>query len=323
MNFYYNKIANTFLPFVILFNMAVISCNVKKQQFVTTLTIEDTVVTNNQVDTAVMVLKKRFELIKQKGVTVSAEYKGRQIKIQSEILDKEWIKDNLIKKGALVFYECYTIYDLTKNLDSANKFLAGKIANKKRDTVLNPLFSAFFDFARPYGNGYNEQIPGYIGTVLKDNIPLVKNYISQAKNIFPADILMLFREQQFINNKHKIYEVFFLKNNDTKFFASNRVKETAAKTEGKTTSVHLLFDAYGSFVWKRMTSKNINKTLAIVIDDKILTAPNVMSTIEGGNSVISGVFEKKEAEDMADILRSGYLPLNLSFLNMQQIKTSD
>lgn len=311
------------LPLLIVCGIATGSCSFKQKQFVTTLIIEDTIVTNGQIDTAVMVLKKRLAIEKLKNVTVTASYADKQIKIQSGNLDKEWIKNYLLKKGALVFYECYSIYDLTNSLKEANTIIAGKIAKNNNDTLSNPLFTAFEDFARPFNEGYDAQVPGYIGLVLKDKIPLVKKYIALTKDVFPADAVMLFHEIPPAKNKQQYYEAYFIRDNDSRFFASNHVQEAVAKSDDKYNTIQMLFDAYGAKVWNRMTAKNVNKTLAIVIDGKILSAPKVMGPIEGGNTQISGVFEKQEVQHIANFLQSGYLPLNCSLKSIQEVKAAE
>src|SRR4029078_4758949 len=54
-----------------------------------------------------------------------------------------------------------------------------------------------------------------------------------------------------------------------------------------------------------MTADNVNKPIAIVLDDIVYSAPNVIGPIEGGNSEISGNFTNEEAQDLANILKIG------------------
>ncbi len=300
-----------FFLFLITCIITLGSCSVKQQQFLTTLTITDSIVTNGQIDTAALVLQKRLLGEKLKGVLITPDYEHRQLTIKSTILDKDWIKAVLLKRGALEFYEAYSIYDLTSGLKEADRIVAEKIGKGKTDTVSNPLFLAFDDIAAPYGSEYNQRVPGYIGIVSPQKIPLLKKYLEMGKDALPADAAVYFREEVADKTKRKYYEVYFLKQNDSKLFASNHVKEALADFDGKYNSVKMSFDAYGTFAWQRMTSKNVNKTLAIVIDGKIITAPVVNSPIDGGITVINGSFEKEEAKDMANLLQSGYMPVNL------------
>ena len=54
-----------------------------------------------------------------------------------------------------------------------------------------------------------------------------------------------------------------------------------------------------------MTTDNVNRPIAIVLDDIVYSAPNVNGPIEGGNSEISGNFTVEEAQDLASILKIG------------------
>ena len=61
----------------------------------------------------------------------------------------------------------------------------------------------------------------------------------------------------------------------------------------------------GSRTWAKMTADNVNRPIAIVLDDIVYSAPNVNGPIEGGNSEISGNFTVEEAQDLASILKIG------------------
>jgi len=60
--------------------------------------------------------------------------------------------------------------------------------------------------------------------------------------------------------------------------------------------------------WAQITGANINKHIAIVLDDRVYSAPVVNQKISGGQSQISGNFDIKEADDLANVLKAGKLP---------------
>ena len=64
----------------------------------------------------------------------------------------------------------------------------------------------------------------------------------------------------------------------------------------------------GAKVWARMTADNINKSIAIVLDDYVYSFPTVNTEIKGGRSSITGGFTIKEAKDLVNVLQSGKLP---------------
>jgi SecD/SecF fusion protein len=72
-------------------------------------------------------------------------------------------------------------------------------------------------------------------------------------------------------------------------------------------AIKMVMTNAGSKVWARMTGKNVGRPIAIALDDIVYSAPNVNGAIEGGNSEISGNFTVEEAQDLANILKSGKL----------------
>ncbi len=76
-------------------------------------------------------------------------------------------------------------------------------------------------------------------------------------------------------------------------------------------SVSFTLDRLGAQKFGLATTKNVGKRLAIVLDNKIISAPSVREPITGGNGSISGNFTFQEATDLALLLRSGALPTPL------------
>lgn len=73
--------------------------------------------------------------------------------------------------------------------------------------------------------------------------------------------------------------------------------------------VSMTMNSPGTLDWKNLTSDNIGREVAIVLDGYVYSAPTVQSAITGGRSQISGNFKVKEAQDLANILKSGKLPV--------------
>ena len=72
--------------------------------------------------------------------------------------------------------------------------------------------------------------------------------------------------------------------------------------------VDMQMDSNGAKEWKAMTEKNINKPVAVTLDNHVYTAPNVMSVIPNGKTQISGNFTQEEAQDLVNVLGAGKLP---------------
>lgn len=72
--------------------------------------------------------------------------------------------------------------------------------------------------------------------------------------------------------------------------------------------VSMTMNAEGAKTWRRLTADNIERSIAIVLDNYVYSYPNVKSEISGGMSSISGNFTPEEASDLANILKAGKLP---------------
>ena len=73
-------------------------------------------------------------------------------------------------------------------------------------------------------------------------------------------------------------------------------------------SISMQMNAIGAKKWKKLTRENLNERIAIVMDDRVYSAPVVESEIANGSSQITGDFTLEEAKDLSNILKSGSLP---------------
>lgn len=83
--------------------------------------------------------------------------------------------------------------------------------------------------------------------------------------------------------------------------------------------VLLEFDKTGARLFSDATLANVGKPLLIVIDDEVISAPNVNEPINDGSAVISGHFTAEEANNLAVQLRSGALPVSFSVMEKRSV----
>ena len=76
---------------------------------------------------------------------------------------------------------------------------------------------------------------------------------------------------------------------------------------------------FGAVIWKKMTEENVSKPIAIVLDNIVYSAPNVINAIPNGTSSISGSYSQQEASDLANILKAGKLPAPAKIVQEQQV----
>ncbi|MDY5352501.1 protein translocase subunit SecDF [Bacteroides pyogenes] len=73
-------------------------------------------------------------------------------------------------------------------------------------------------------------------------------------------------------------------------------------------AVSMGMNADGARRWAQLTKQNIGRSIAIVLDNYVYSAPNVYSEITGGRSQITGHFTPEQAKDLANVLKSGKMP---------------
>jgi len=73
--------------------------------------------------------------------------------------------------------------------------------------------------------------------------------------------------------------------------------------------VDMSMNADGAHIWKNLTADNIGKSVAIILDNAVYSAPTVQTEISGGRSQITGNFTPEEGADLANVLKSGKLPV--------------
>lgn len=72
--------------------------------------------------------------------------------------------------------------------------------------------------------------------------------------------------------------------------------------------VDMQMDSRGARDWKTLTEKNVGKPVAVSLDNRVYTAPNVVNAIPNGRTQISGSFSQEEAQDLVNVLGAGKLP---------------
>ena len=86
--------------------------------------------------------------------------------------------------------------------------------------------------------------------------------------------------------------------------------------------VSVSFDSRGARQFADLTSRNVKKRLAIILDGKVQSAPVIQEPITGGEARISGDFTMEEARDLAVVLRSGALPAPVRILEERTVGPS-
>jgi preprotein translocase subunit SecD len=84
-------------------------------------------------------------------------------------------------------------------------------------------------------------------------------------------------------------------------------------------NVHLTFNSEGAVKFAQVTGSHVGDQLAIVLDNKVHSAPTIQQRIMGGRAQITGHFTVEEAQDLAIVLRAGALPANLILIESRVV----
>ncbi|MFH0757739.1 MAG: protein translocase subunit SecDF [Bacteroidota bacterium] len=174
----------------------------------------------------------------------------------------------------------------------------------------NPLIAVL----TPYLDNERNFIPGStVGVVLLKDTAKVNAYLSipQIKQLFPSDMKFSWHfqadgtEQQFI----RLHALKATRNGqpalDGKYVTDARVGTDPYTGEF---NVSMNMNSEGAKRWANLTRENVGEALAIVLDGLVYSAPTVNEEIKGGSSSISGNFTQTDADDLANILKSGKMP---------------
>ena len=83
--------------------------------------------------------------------------------------------------------------------------------------------------------------------------------------------------------------------------------------------VNIRFDQQGAQKFAQLTTENVDRPFAIILDGEVLSAPNINEPIRGGSAQISGSFNADTANQLAISLRSGALPVDLAVIEERTV----
>ncbi len=228
------------------------------------------------------------------------------------VKDHERVRDLLQRSANLEFYETYTAQELSNQLNNLSKRLAA-------DTTVNAMpLLALLNSGAGYGAtiGYapDAKVMAQIDELLAT--PLVKS-------LLPSDLRLRWAVKPTVRTTDKGEEVsigyalYSLKaNNGKPALEGTAVSDASSDYDPlRGNEVSMRMNSEGARAWARVTGQNIGRQVAIVLDDKVYSAPNVNDKIEGGSSSITGDFTIEEARDLANVLKSGKMDAKVHIIS--------
>ena len=213
-----------------------------------------------------------------------------------------------------------TSLDLLTDLDSTAA-LSDQEAQFYRE---NPLIAVL----TPYLDNQRQFIPGStVGVVLIKDTAKVNEYlrIPQIKQLFPSDLVFSWHFQPDGDNGEFIrLHALRATRNGQPVMEGKYVTDARVGTDPYTGefNVSMNMNAEGAKKWANVTRENVGQSIAIVLDGLVYSAPNVNEEIKGGSSSISGQFSQADADDLANILKSGKMPARAHVVSSEVIGPS-
>ncbi|HXD79723.1 MAG TPA: protein translocase subunit SecD, partial [Puia sp.] len=256
--------------------------------------------------------------------------------------DPDRVRKYLQSTANLQFWEVYSTQELQPYFNNAAKALqnylngvrpdtaagadTSAVAKAKRDsanTLVNQnALSSVLQLMGPQADqsGQTHSYSEVAVANIKDT-PKVDYYLSipRVRNSFPQELKFLWGKQALDKDgkPSPILELYAIKTipGQEKARLEGEAIENASQDYEPTTGavvVEMTMNKTGSKIWADMTTKNVHKPIAIVLDDIVYSAPYVDEPITGGNSQIrmGGNNDQQtvqEAQDLANILKSGKL----------------
>ena len=307
----------------------------------TTARLEFNLVRNNEV------IVKAFAKIDKHLSNLEKMKKG--IEIEEEITDTTAVDSTMV-----------AVNDTNKVLDTASQDTGVALADTSADTTKkdpnNPYeglseeeagkryredhpFTSLFVTYYYYGTDENRQVQqfGYIGNDIPDgeySFRIPKESIDKfnillnrpdIKNFLPIDISINIDakpDRQAIKRNVEIYDFYALKKEPE---LTGEVITDARATFDPTTNapvVSMQMNYDGAESWGRITGANLKKRIAIVLDDRVYSAPVVQNKITGGSSQISGMANAEEAHLLEIVLKSGALKAPVTIIEERVVGPS-
>ena len=221
------------------------------------------------------------------------------------------------------------VEEVAAETEKADDVLEAELQNSQNDAAAaaaykkqNPLFAVL----QPSGARGN----ACIGYAHYADTAKVNQYLSmpQVKALFPREFKPMWtvKASQWIPGEN-IFELVAIKvtSRDGKAVLDGGAVTDARVQYGNTggnPEVSMTMNQEGANVWAKMTKDNIGKQIAIVLDGMVYSYPTVNGAIEGGSSQITGNFTLEEAEDLANVLKSGKLPAPATIIQEQVVGPS-
>jgi SecD/SecF fusion protein len=227
------------------------------------------------------------------------------------VKDHERVRELLQRSANLEFYETYTAADIQGSLSSTINRLA---ADSTYNVAPLAALAQMGGYGATVGYAPDAKTMAQIDELLNSSV---------AKSLLPSDLKLRWAVKPTVrtdaNGKETNfgYALYALRAPGGKAALDGKAVSDASSNydQLRGNEVSMRMNPEGARAWARITAANINKQVAIVLDDQVYSAPNVNTAIEGGSSSITGDFTIDEAKDLANVLKSGKMDAKVHIIS--------
>jgi SecD/SecF fusion protein len=282
------------------------------------------------------VLRKRIDKFGVAQPNISLDENKGIITVElAGATDPERVRKYLQSTANLQFWEIYTLEELSPSVMNASKALDDFLAVSKTDSngvvtkdtsaASRNILASKIKFLPPQQDPQTQKVSysPSLGVSLLSDTSTVNRYLNipAVRNAFPANLKFLWGKQDRddegkLSNFLRLYAIKTVPGREKAELEGDAIEDARQEFDQVTNevAVSMEMNPSGGKTWARMTEKNVGKPIAIVLDDIVYSAPNVIQKIDGGNSRItmgSGGKNQQivieEANDLANILKAGKL----------------
>ena len=265
--------------------------------------------------TANTIIRDSLARVQGTASVEAAPAKTETVAVSQQTVKKDSVKDLSIENELAKIEKADSASQAVNKADSISET---NDAGLEKDIKNYPLLSLLNISAnQPYASAV-------IGPVNKRDRELIDKYLSmrQVQEVLPRQAILRWGVKPLDEGEMKQMRIDIEKNRDNLYHlyilkASTRDGRPAlegdvvtnAKDEFSQNSsnaeVSMTMNSEGAKKWARLTKENIGKSVAIVLDNLVYSAPRVNSEIPNGRSQITGNFTVEDAKDLANVLKSG------------------
>lgn len=158
------------------------------------------------------------------------------------------------------------------------------------------------------------------------NVRTVERILNQPNvlAIMPKDAEFLFFNDPVSSGEQEYYRIYLLKKEPelTGSMVADAQIQIGSQLQAGQAVVSMELTSEGSRIFSKVTGANVGKRMAIVLDSKIVSIPNIQERIPSGRAQITGMDNMEEAKDLAIVLRAGALPAPIEVIQERTVGPS-